>query len=173
MKNISLKNGNKVKTITKKGLAVLLATTMIGTVFAGCSKNSLFDDTLLENAQVMYINNQDTNTTEPVIVYKYHNTCSTGEHYKSVISGNAYHIADVKIKSETDESGSVNTKDYWYKCDFDQNISIKEYDVYFKTIESVLTKEELARAEKGEFTDADIAEVQSRLTEEAKTLSKN
>lgn len=85
-----MKKDNELKKkLVKKGVAVLVAGTLIATVFTGCGKReALLEDTILEKAAVVYVDDQPL-----VMSYYYpHSGNCDGKHYKYIVSGEIYHV---------------------------------------------------------------------------------
>lgn len=170
------KDKKEIKNITKKGLAVLLAGTMIGTMFAGCSKNAYLTDTDLENAMVMIIDDE-TLVVESVGGHFYGGIqgyrCSD-KHYKDVITGNLYHVSPYtskEVSASSDEQGcSVEEIKRYLSCGDEECVSLLDDEVQLIALSNKLTADELKKAKEGKFTDEDFVALEQRMAEETKTL---
>ncbi len=140
------------KKILKKGIALALAGTMIGTVFVGCSKKNLLEDTLLNDTEVVYVDDQ------PLIMsYNYSYDSCDGKHYKDIISGRVYHVAN-----ENAEGTEI--------CVY-RNVITLDTDTKRESITPYLTADELKKAQEENFSDEDVIAIQQRIAKEAKTLN--
>lgn len=140
------------KNVLKKGTAVLLATTMIGS-FSGCkSKDSVLADTVLEKGAIVYVND------EPIIMvniddtYKHHlNKPCKGYHYEDIITGQKYHIPN-PVENCIYPKHKLNSS----------FISLPE-DTTIKSLYPYLEKEDINSMENGKYTDADLVDLQKRI----------
>lgn len=149
-----MKKDNELKKkLVKKGVAVLVAGTLIATVFTGCGKRgALLEDTILEKSAVVYVDDQ------PLVMsyYPYSDNCN-GKHYKDIVSGEIYHV-----KNENYEGTEI--------CEY-KDIKTLDPDTKIESITPYLTADELKKAQKDEFTDADIIEIEQRISNQSKTLN--
>lgn len=169
------KDKKEIKNVTKKGLAVLLAGTMMGTMFAGCSK-ALLTNTTLENAMIMTVDDE-TLIVEPIGKHTYHDIlwceCSD-KHYKDIITGNLYHVSDYtgeEVSASSNEQGcSVEEIKRKLSCEDNKCISLLDDEVQLTALSNKLTADELKKAREGKFTDEDFVALEQRVADEAKTL---
>lgn len=150
-----MKKDNELKKkLVKKGVAVLVAGTLIATVFTGCGKKeALLEDTILERTVVVYVDDQ------PLVMsyyYPRYDKC-TGKHYKDIVSGEIYHV-----ENENYEGTEI--------CKY-TDIKTLDPDTKIESITPYLTADELKKAQKDEFTDADIIEIEQRISNQSKTLN--
>ena len=142
------------KNILKKGAAVLLAATMIGS-FSGCkSKDSVLADTVLEKGSIVYVDD------EPIIMvnidgtYKHHlNKPCKGYHYEDIITGQKYHIPN------------PDEKCIYPKHNLNSSFISLPVDTSVKSLYPYLEKEDIDAMENGTFTDADLVDLQKRITD--------
>lgn len=90
-----IQDKEELKKLFKKGLAVLLSCTMVGTMFVGCSKqkDTMLEDTILYKAQVMTVDRDPIIVTPTsTISTRGSNYCYRGSHYKDVVTGTVYHV---------------------------------------------------------------------------------
>lgn len=167
------KDKKEIKNITKKGLAVLLAGTMIGTMFAGCSKNAYLTDTDLESAMVMVIDD-DTLVVEPIGNHYYGGYKCGSKHYKDAITGNLYHVSPYtseEVSASSDEQGcSVEEIKRDLSCRDKECVNLLDDEVQLIALSNKLTADELKKAKEGKFTDEDFVALEQRMAEETKTL---
>ncbi len=140
------------KKLVKKGVAVLLASTMIGTVFTGCAKKSLLEETILDGTEIVYVDDQ------PLIMSYFYprGAKCAGKHYKDIVSGKIYHI-----KNENNDDNEV--------CHYN-DINTLSSETKIEPITPYLTSEEIEKAKDGKFTDADAIAIEQRITNESKTM---
>lgn len=170
------KDKKEIKNVTKKGLAVLLAGTMMGTMFAGCSKAHLANTTL-ENAMIMTVDDE-TLIVEPIGEHTYYDDillyeCSD-KHYKDIITGNLYHVSDYtgeEVSASSNEQGcSVEEIKRKLSCGDNKCISLLDDEVQLTALSNKLTADELKKAREGKFTDEDFVALEQRVADETKTL---
>lgn len=157
---------------------------MMGTmVGCGKQKTSLLEDTVLEEAQVMTIDE------EPIIVTpKYYSKCMYCKHYKDVVTGTFYHVSNFTTEeaqllienSQEYNSNPTNEKKAVYQTIGDvrralacRNVTavfLFEDEAQLTALTNKLTADDLKKAQEGNFTDSDVIEIQQRIAREAKTL---
>lgn len=187
-----------MKKMVKKGVAVLAAGTLIATALTGCTKqdkpkNAVLEGTILEQAQVMIVGE------EPIIVTPVAADCSSGSHYKDVVTGTVYQItkcttekaelmieSSQKQKAEYEAKKEINEKEArkykpayvfvtkedvkkYYECRYKDVENYFEDEVKLTVLTNKLTAEDLNKAMEGKFTDADVIAIQQRIAKELKT----
>lgn len=179
------------KKIAKKGIAVLLAGTMIGTMFVGCSKQkrALLEDTILDGAQVMTVDEEPIIVT-PKYQYTENGECRNGKHYKDVVTGTIYHVSKFTteeaqlIIQNSQKTNSNSTEDgkekivyqtmgdvkRAYACSNVNAVYLFEDEAQLSALTNKLTADELKKAQDESFTDEDVLAIQERIADEAKTL---
>lgn len=171
-KKTLLRGGTKVA-------SVVLATSLVATLFAGCgNKKALFEGTILEDAAVMYIDeniakdrshgvigasNEGIDTIDgkrvaivrPITV----DNCSFAYHYEDIVTGTLYHVNS----SRNPNAESCNN----YKPYFVENPIIEP-------LTGRLTAEEIEKAAQGKYTDQDAIKTIKNIVaaeNQAKSLS--
>lgn len=180
------KDNELMKKIVKKGTVLLLAGTMIGTIFTGCTKqkNTVLEGTLLYEAQVMTVGGETIIVT-PRGNYFSDKQCFKGAHYKDVITGTVYQINDFTTEEaellvensqkqvDEDESNvvfnTIGDVRRHYSCINKHTVTLLEDEVQLTALTNKLTADELQKAMEGNFTDADVIAIQQRIANESTT----
>lgn len=170
-------NKEKIKEISKRGTAIFLAGTLVCIITTGCNKKeSLFEDTILEEAQVMeYDDNVFVVVPTQTKQTGYSRLCRN-KHYKDIVTGTIYHVLRYSTKSAEKRIKENKYGRYQSLDEFKNDNSCLNYnsiDVFSDEIKlDILTKymtlEEIKKANSGEFTDEDAIILTKRIVDSKK-----
>ena len=151
------------KKLVIKGISLVLSGTMATAFLTGCEKKkALLEDTILEEAVVMYVDDNPL-IVRPVDYSDTRKNCM-GYNYEDILTGTIYHNNLHAFENGLSEYESSD------KCvpSAERDGVIIVDNAQIKSLTQYLTEEEIKKASEGNFTDADAIAVQQRLTKQVK-----